>query len=179
MHGMMELHGLIDMEEIVKISAIDRIEAEMGQHPTIDLPLEHLFPPGLYVRKIFMPANTFVVSMKHKTMHPFFILSGKVAVLKEDGNGGFEREALYCGGDMGITHPNTKRFLYNIEDTTWATCHANPNDIDNPDEIALNIVERTDNPLIDKNDPKFNQWRSDISPSLIHTNKELKLSCVS
>jgi hypothetical protein len=177
MLGMMELHGLIDMDGIVEISAIDRIEAEMGQHPTIDLPLEHYFPPGLYVRKILMPAETFVISMKHKTTHPFFILSGKVAVLKEDGNGGFEREALYCGGDMGITQPNTKRFLYNIEDTTWVTCHANPNDIDNPDEIALNIVERTDNPLIDKNDPKFNQWRSDISPSIIH--KELELPCVS
>jgi len=177
MLGMMELHGPIDMEEIAQISAIDRVEAELGKHPSVDLPLEHFFPPGLYVRKIFMPANTFVVSMKHKTTHPFFILKGKVAVLKEDGNGGFEREALYEGGDMGITKPDTKRFLYNIEDTIWVTCHANAENIDNPDEIALNIVERTDNPLIDKNDPKFNQWRSDISPSILH--KEFELPCVS
>jgi len=179
MRGMMELHGPIDMNEVVEISAIDRVEAELGQLPSVDLPLEHFFPPGLYVRKIFMPANTFVVSLKHKTTHPFFILKGKVAVLKEDGNGGFEREALYEGGDMGITKPDTKRFLYNIEDTTWVTCHANPNDIDDPDEIVLNIAERTDNPLIDSDSPKFNQWRKDISPSLIHTNKELELPCVS
>ena len=179
MCGMMGRHGLINMEELAEISAIDMVEAEMANLPPVELPLEHFFPPGLYVRKIFMPANSMVVSMKHKTTHPFFILKGKVAVLKESEDGGFEREALYECGDMGITKPNTKRFLLNIEDTTWVTCHANPNDIEDPDEIVLNISERTDNPLIDRNDPKFNQWKKDISPSLIHTNKELELPCVS
>jgi hypothetical protein len=176
---MMGQLGPTDMNEIEvqKISAIDRVEAELGKHPKVDCPLEHTFTPGIYTRKIFMPAGTYVVSMKHKTTHPFFILSGKVAVLKEDENGGFVEEALYKGGDMGVTKPNTKRFLYNVEDTTWVTCHANPENIDNPDEIVLNISERTDNPLIDKNDPKFNQWKKDISPSLIH--KELELPCVS
>jgi hypothetical protein len=171
--------GLIDMDEIVEISAIDRVEADLASYPQVDLPLEHFFPPGMYVRKIFMPAGSMVVSMKHKTTHPFFILKGKVAVLKESQNGGFEEEAMYKGGDMGITKPNTKRFLWNVEDTIWVTCHANPNDIEDPDEIVLNISERTDNPLIDSNSPQFNQWRKDISPSLIHTTKELELPCVS
>ena len=179
MHGMMAQHGPIDMEELSEISAIDRIEAEMANLPPVELPLEHFFTSGLYVRKIFMPANSFVVSMKHKTTHPFFILKGKVAVLKESSDGGFEQEAIYHGGDMGITKPNTKRFLWNLEDTTWVTCHANPNDIEDPDEIALNIVERTDNPLIDSDSPQFNQWKKDISPSVIHYNKELELPCVS
>jgi hypothetical protein len=179
MLGMMELHGLIDMNEVVEISAIDRVEAELGQLPSVDLPLEHFFPPGLYVRKIFMPANTFVVSLKHKTTHPFFILHGKVAVLKETADGGFEAESIYVGGDMGITNNNTKRFLYNIEDTTWVTCHANPENIEDPDEFVLKIAERTDNPLIDINDNKFNQWKKNISPSLIHKQQELESSCVS
>jgi hypothetical protein len=179
MLGMMELHGPTDMDEIepVKISAIDEVEAELGKYPKVDLPLEHTFTPGIYTRKIFMPAGTYVVSLKHKTTHPFFILKGKVAVLKEAEDGRFIQEALYIGGDMGITKPNTKRFLYNIDDTIWVTCHSNPKNIENPDEIILNIAERTDNPLIDKNDPTFNQWKSDISPSLTH--KELELPCVS
>lgn len=179
MLGMMELLGLTDMEELAEISAIDRVEAELANLPPVELPLEHFFPKGLYVRKIFMPANSFVVTLKHKTTHPFFILKGKVAVLKEASGGGFEQEALYQGGDMGMTTPNTKRFLWNIEDTTWVTCHANPNDIEDPDEIALNVVERTQNPLIDAQDPKFNIWKKDVSPSLIHSNKELEPPCVS
>jgi len=179
MHGMTEQAGPIDMEELVEISAIDRVEAEMANFPPVECPLEHFFTNGIYTRKIFMPANTYVVSMKHKTTHPFFILKGKVAVLKETTDGGFEQEALYQGGDMGITKPNTKRFLWNIEDTIWVTCHANPNNIEDPDEIGLNIVERTDNPLIDSNSDQFNQWKTNISPSLIHTIKELELPCVS
>ena len=179
MCGMMEQHGPIDMEELTEISAIDRVEAELANMTPVDLPLEHFFPPGLYVRKIFMPAGSYVVSMKHKTTHPFFILKGKVAVLKETNEGGFEQEALYSGGDMGITRPNTKRFLFNIEDTTWVTCHANAENIEDPDQIVLNISERTDNPLIDSNDIKFNQWKKDISPSLIHSTKELELPCAS
>lgn len=176
---MMEQAGLINMKELSQISAMDRVEADLANYPSVDLPLEHFFPPGLYVRKIFMPANTYVVSMKHKTTHPFFILKGKVAVLKESIDGGLEQEALYAGGDMGITRPNTKRFLFNIEDTTWVTCHANAENIEDPDEIVLNISERTENPLIDSDSPQFNQWRKDVSPSLIHKNKDIELPCAS
>jgi len=175
----MEQLGPIDMEELATISAIDRVESEMASMPSVECPLEHFFTPGLYTRKIFMPKNTYVVSMKHKTTHPFFILKGQVAVLKESEDGGFEVESLYKGGDMGITKPNTKRFLFNIEDTTWVTCHFNPENIEDPDEIGLNIVERTDNPLIDSNSDQFNQWKTNISPSITHTIKELELPCVS
>jgi len=179
MFGMMEPHGPIKMNELSEVSILDRVEADLANCPSVDLPLEHFFPPGLYVRKIFMPANTYVVSMKHKTMHPFFILKGKVAVLKESADGQLEQESLYVGGDMGITKPDTKRFLFNIEDTTWVTCHANAENIEDPDEIVLNICERTKNPLIDSDSPQFNQWRKDVSPSLIHKNKDIELLCVS
>lgn len=175
----MVLLGLINMEELIEVSAIDKIEADLANYPQVELPLEHFFPPDLYVRKIFMPAGSMVVSMKHKTTHPFFILKGKVAVLKESESGQLETESLYCGGDMGITKPNTKRFLYNIEDTTWVTCHSNPENIEDPDQIVLNISERTNNPLIDMEDPRFNSWKKDVSPSLIHTQKDIELLCVS
>lgn len=173
MLGMMGQLGLIDMEDLAEVSAFDRVEAQMADMPQVDLPLEHFFPPGLYVRKIFMPANTYVVSMKHKTTHPFFILKGKVAVLKETDEGNFDVENLYSAGDMGITKPDTRRFLFNIEDTTWVTCHANPEDIEDPDEIVLNIAERVANPLIDYTSDKFNQWKKNVSPSLIHTKQDL------
>jgi len=179
MHGMTAQLGLINMQELAEISAIDKVEADLANYPQVELPLEHFFPPGLYVRKIFMPAGSMVVSLKHKTTHPFFILKGKVAVIKEDNKGGFEQEALYVGGDMGITKPETKRFLWNLEDTTWVTCHANAENIEDPDEIVLNITERTNNPLIDIEDPRFNSWKKDVSPSLIHKTKELELSCAS
>ena len=174
---MMEQHGLIDMDEIVEISAIDKIEASMAEEGSIPAvcPLEHFFTPGMYTRMIHMPANTLVVSRIHKTQHPFFILKGKVAVMKDSGNGEMVQEGLFEAGYMGITKPNTKRVLFNIEDTTWVTCHANPNDIEDPDQIALNITEDSINPLIDKNaNSSFNTWSKKNSPSIIH--KEFLIS---
>jgi len=177
MLGMMEQLGLTDMDEIAEISAVDRIEASMASEESIPAvcPLEHFFTPGLYTRMIHMPANTLVVSRKHKTQHPFFILKGKVAVMKDNGKGEMVQEGLFEAGYMGITQPDTKRVLFNIEDTTWVTCHSNPNDIEDPDQIALNITEDTINPLIDKKEnPRFNTWKKENSPSIIH--KELLIS---
>ena len=177
MCGMMEQHGLINMEEIVKVTGLDKIEAELSQdqfNPAV-CPLDHFFTPGLYTRMIHMPANSMVVSRKHKTQHPFFILKGKVAVLKDDGNGGLEQEGLFETGHMGITKSGTKRVLFNIEDTIWVTCHSNPDNIEDPDEITLNITEDTINPLIDKKEnPRFNTWKKEISPSILH--KEILIS---
>jgi hypothetical protein len=174
MHGMMEQAGLIDMKELSQISAMDRLELEVGNLPQVQCPLEHFFTPEIYTRKIFMPAGSVVVSLKHKTTHPFFILKGKVAVLKETDGGVFEREALYEAGDMGITKPGTKRFLYNLEDTIWVTCHSNIDNIQDPDEMVLKLSEPNENPLIDTSKPEFSMWKKDVSPSLIH--KELQLA---
>ena len=170
----MEQHGPIDMKELSEISIMDKLEYEIGNSPQVECPLEHFFTPEIYTRKIFMPAGSIVVSLKHKTTHPFFILKGKVAVLKESKDGGFEKEALYVAGDMGITKPQTKRFLYNIEDTIWVTCHSNIENIEDPNEIVLKLTECNENPLIDTSKPEFSMWKKEISPSLIH--KELQIA---
>jgi hypothetical protein len=174
MHGMMVHHGPIDMKQLSQVSSMDKLELEIGNAPQVECPLEHFFTPEIYTRKILMPAGTIVVSLKHKTTHPFFILKGKVAVLKITSDGFFEREALYVAGDMGITRPGTKRFLYNIEDTIWVTCHSNPENIEDPDQIVLKLSEPNENPLIDTSKPEFSMWKKEISPSLIH--KELQLA---
>jgi len=170
--------SIIDMRELSDVTEMDKMELLIGNAPQTPCPLDHFFTPGIYTRKIFMPAGTFVVSVKHKTTHPFFILSGKVAVLKEktggDLDGGFEVEGLFEAGYMGITIPDTKRFLYNIEDTVWVTCHANPDNIQDPNDMVLSYSEKNDNPLHDPDDYKFNGWKKEISPSVIHN--QLKLS---
>lgn len=174
MHGTMEPFGPTDMRDLANITPMDKIEFEIGSLPQVECPLEHFFTPEIYTRKIFMPKDSLVVSLKHKTTHPFFILKGKVAVLKESPNGGFETEGLYEAGHMGITRPGTKRFLYNIEDTVWVTCHSNPDNIDDPDEIVLKLSEPNENPLIDTSKKEFSLWKKNVSPSIIH--KELQLA---
>jgi hypothetical protein len=174
MLGTMELHGLIDMKELSQISKMDRIEERIGNSPQIECPLEHFFTPEIYTRKIFMPKDSVVVSLKHKTTHPFFILKGKVAVLREKENGEFEIEGIHESGHMGITRPGTKRLLWNIEDTIWVTCHSNPDNLEDPNEMVLKLSEPNENPLIDTSKPEFSMWKKEVSPSIIH--KELQIA---
>ena len=91
-------------------------------------PLTHVFTDGMYVRTIFMPKDTFIISKIHKKTHPYFVLSGKVSVITEEGLVFIE------GPYSGVTQAGTKRMLYIHEDTTWVTVHAT-------NETDLNIIE--------------------------------------
>ncbi|MHA1883384.1 MAG: hypothetical protein ACTSUO_10115 [Candidatus Thorarchaeota archaeon] len=81
-------------------------------------PTNHTFFDGMYMREIFMPAGTLVVSKIHKTNHPYFVMIGKCKVMTE--NGVETIEAPYVGG----TAAGTQRILYVLEDTHWLTVHA-------------------------------------------------------
>ena len=107
------------------------------------LPLTHRFTPGMYIREIFMPAGSFVVTKIHKTEHPFVISQGLVSVWK---NGTVEH---LQAPHTGITLPGTQRFLYVHEDTIWTTFHVtNLTDIE---ELERHL---TDHPALALETPK-------------------------
>jgi len=143
------------IEEIAAASKIEQIEYEMSQMPDGYFPTEHLFLPGMYVRKIFMPAGSLLTSMQHKTKHPFVIASGRLRVMDQVGVVEYEAPIV------GVTEAGTKRVLYIYEDTTWITFHANPENISDADEMAEYLTYPNENPLFDKNDPRLNSWKKD------------------
>ncbi len=116
---------------------IDELEAIMLENfRQVDCPLEHTFVPGMYIRKISMPAGTTITSQIHKTMHPFVVLEGKANVFI-DGEGWKLIEAPY----NGITMPNTRRVLRILEDSVWITYH--PTEVqpeNNSEEAVLKAV---------------------------------------
>lgn len=83
------------------------------------LPLTHRFTPGMYIREIFMPAGSVVVSKIHKTTHPFVISQGVVSVYDQSKGTSETLSAPHTG----ITGPGTQRLLYIHEDTIWTTFH--------------------------------------------------------
>jgi hypothetical protein len=143
------------IEEISNASEVDKLEYQIAQMPDGFFPTEHLFLPKMYLRKIFMPAGSLLTSMQHKTKHPFVILSGKLRVMDQESV--VEYEAPF----MGVTEAGTKRVLYVYEDTTWITFHANPEDIDDPDQMSEYLIYPNENPLFEKNDPRINSWKKD------------------
>jgi len=101
-------------------------------------PLEHTFVDGAYIRKITMPADQFIISKIHKVTHPYFVMSGEVDVLTE--NGMQRIKAPY----HGITKAGTKRVLLTHTETVWITVHVtNETDLDKIEEqiIAKNYEE--------------------------------------
>lgn len=119
-------------------SAIDALELAMLAQPKLlgELPVEHTFTDGLYARRIFMPAGSFLTSKIHKTEHPYVIMSGRVSVFVP-GVGVQHLKAPH----FGITKPGTRRVLYIHEDTVWITFHVNP-DNETVEEIENRIIER-------------------------------------
>lgn len=121
---------------------IDELESIMVENfPIIDCPVKHHFTDGLYVREIFMPAGSLITSKIHKTQHQFFVLQGKCIVWID----GVEHliEAPY----IGVTEPGTRRVLYIVENTIWATSHPNP-DNETVEQIEERIIEKHDNPCL-------------------------------
>jgi hypothetical protein len=111
------------VQEIIERQNDERIDelekAIVDNLPLIDCPLIHRFTDGMYIREIFMPKDTIVTSMIHKTNHPFTISKGKVLV-QIDGGEWVEFEAPYTG----FTMPGTRRVLFILEDCIWTTYHS-------------------------------------------------------
>ncbi len=112
------------------LDAVDAVTEGMEQQ---QLPLHHVFTPGLYVREVFMPKGSIVTTRIHLTEHPFVISAGVVSVWSDET--GWK---LLRAPHTGVTKPGTRRLLYIHEDTIWSTFHVT--DKTNPDEIVLDVT---------------------------------------
>ena len=67
---------------------VDNLEATIMQFPDelIEGPLVHRFTEGMYIREIFMPAEQIITTKIHKKDHPFFVQSGKLSIISEQGS---------------------------------------------------------------------------------------------
>ena len=136
--------------------SMDELEARAAEYPQTDLPVQHRFTDNLYMREIFMPANTLVTSRTHLTEHPFVILSGVVDVLDETGV-----MHRYSAPYVGITKPNTRRVLVTVTDVRWITFHVT--NLTDPEQIG-ELITTSNNQLLPKG---FQQiWNRKEAPCL-------------
>ena len=125
--------------------AINSIEeAIVRQLPPVDFPVQHKFPPGMYVREIFMPAGSVLTSRIHKFEHPFVVSKGVISVWSLN-----EGTVCYHAPHTGITLPGTRRVLLAHEDTIWTTFHLNPDNITDPDVLVAHLTQEHENPMLD------------------------------
>jgi len=107
----------VDPLRAVDNVAIESVEAQLLALPQVELPLNHQFAPGVYLREIFMPAGTFVIGHEHTTEHFNIVTAGRALV-------------MIAGEPFEITAPATfvskagvRKVLYILEDMRWMTVH--------------------------------------------------------
>ena len=115
--------------------AIAALEGQMAAFPQVEQPLTHHFNEGQYAREIFNPKGSLIVTKTHKQGNFSFIPSGRLLVISEEG----QREL--GAGQFFATKPGTKRLIYALEDTRFVTCHPNPSNTQDLDELEKQIIQ--------------------------------------
>jgi quercetin dioxygenase-like cupin family protein len=87
------------------------------QYPQEELPVQHDFLDGVYMRTVFMKAGLIVVGKIHKQEHVALISKGSATVLTE--HGVIEIKAPF----IFKSPPGARRALVIHEDMVWTTVH--------------------------------------------------------
>lgn len=95
-----------------------QLQEAIAQLPDVEMPLQHLFAPHVYLRTIFIPAGTVLVGKIHKHRHGNVLCQGHVTVYTE--GGGIEE---LRGPLTMVSEPGTKRAVLAHTDTVWVTIH--------------------------------------------------------
>ena len=115
------------------IDVVQDIQQQIAdQAELIDVPVDHHFAPGVYMRQMDAKAGTLIISKMHRTEHFIFFLKGSCSVLTEDG---VELIKAPC---VLRTMPGTKRIGYFHEDTSCITIH--PTGSTDLEEIEKQVI---------------------------------------
>lgn len=100
----------------VRTGVADLAEA-LKSYPQEELPVQHEFLDGIYMRTVMMKAGLVVVGKIHKQEHVAIISKGRATVVTE--NGVVEMTAPF----MFKSPPGVQRALVIHEDMIWTTVH--------------------------------------------------------
>jgi hypothetical protein len=122
-------------EKIVQLETNMRTFKQENGIPDPECPLTHTFAPGTYVRTIFVPKNTLIVTKIHKYAHVTILIKGAVLVATEEGLKTLEAPLIMT------TKAGTKRAIYCKTDVLWSTVHAT--DKTDLDEIEDELIAKS------------------------------------
>ncbi len=119
-----------DIQQRAYINVVRDVQQQLSESPDqIDVPVQHHFAPGVYMRQMDVAAGTLVVSKMHRTEHMNILLKGSLTVATEDGI------QLMTAPCVLKSMPGTKRIGYFHEDSSWITVHPT-------EEIDLEKIEQ-------------------------------------
>ena len=124
---------LMDVKNRSYIDVVRDVQQQLSSsQDQIEVPIQHHFAPGVYMRQMNAKAGTVVVSKMHRTEHMNVLLSGSLTIATENGIEYLQAPAVIK------SMPGTKRIGYFHEDTSWMTVH--PTDSTDLEEIERQVI---------------------------------------
>lgn len=106
------------MEAIEIKEKIGRIELACLQERQRECSVIHRFGPGIYIREVSIPGDTFAIGHYQKTTHQNVMLKGRVTVLKDDGTTAELKAPTIFVGKPG------RKIGYIHEDMVWLNIYS-------------------------------------------------------
>ena len=127
------------LENDLKASADgESVIAGTEENPIVNdndqIPIDHFFMDGVYIRKMTMYQGYIVIGAIHKHKHMCFLLEGHLSVASSSG------VKEYIAPCYIISEPGEKRILYAHEESHWYNTHKNPSNTENVAELEKQIV---------------------------------------
>ena len=97
-------------------------------------PVKHTFSDGIYVREMFIPKGMMLVGKIIKQTHHIFLMSGKIAIITEEG------EKIMEGPCSIVAKGGTKRVGYALTDVVWINVHPNTTDTQDLDKLEKEVI---------------------------------------
>lgn len=98
-------------------AGVDDLVRTLQEYPQEELPVQHEFLDGVYMRTVYMKAGDVIVGKIHKQEHVAIISQGYATVLTE--HGVLEIRAPF----LFKSPPGARRALVIHEDMIWTTIH--------------------------------------------------------
>lgn len=122
---------------IVDPEKIEALESHMLNLPQAECPVVHHFGPGVYIREVTLPAGTFAVGHAQRHEHLNIMLTGKVAILADDGTTKILQAPMIFTG-----RPGRKVGLI-LETCIWQNVYPNPNNLRDVDELENTWLDKS------------------------------------
>lgn len=108
---------------------IDLLVKHLSSFPQVELPVNHHFAPGIYMRELPVPADLIIVGKVHKFKHFKMLLKGDVTFVTEGGT--FRAQAPFImNGEVGECIA-----FYAHTDMSLMTVHALDRDMNSEKEL--------------------------------------------
>jgi quercetin dioxygenase-like cupin family protein len=98
-------------------SGVSELAEQLQALPQLELPVQHDFLDGVYMRTVFMEAGAVVIGKIHKQEHVAIISKGRATVLTEHGVVEIVAPFIFK------SPPGARRALRIHEDMVWTTVH--------------------------------------------------------